>query len=177
MSEEAQRIYRDAFYIFLKQYFDSEAIDSIVDNANLYFGPSNDITYNINSKYFSVLNSFYFSSLTDEELIALENKKSIDNEVLDIVARTYKNSLRKDGVSGVMYDPPAPDHYVENGSLVLEFVYGKNTKKVSDEEYITLYKNQKAFIEAMTDSIKNVFFDKLGINCEIFVSKRVRRDG
>ena len=107
----------------------------------------------------------------------MENKKSIDNEVLDIVARTYKNSLRKDGVSGVMYDPPAPDHYVENGSLVLEFVYGKNTKKVSDEEYITLYKNQKAFIEAMTDSIKNVFFDKLGINCEIFVSKRVRRDG
>lgn len=177
MSEEAQRIYREAFYKFLDQTFNTSFLDSRVENANLLFGPSNDINNNIGSKYFSVLNDFYFSSLTNEELITLENKRVVDAEVIGIVENTYKNSIRKDGVSGMMYEPPRPEHYVENGSLVLEFVYGKNIKKVPNTEYIKLYRDQKDFINSMIEDIKQDVENRLGINCEIFVDKRVNSNG
>lgn len=177
MSEEAQNLYKEAFYKFIDQTFNTSFFDSKIENANLYFGPSNDMKNNIGSKYLSVLNNFYFSSLSNEELITLENKNKVDNEVLNIIANTYKKSIRKDGVSGIMYNPPLPEHYVENGSLVLEFVYGKNTTKVKEEEYIELYKAQKAFIDTIIKDIKEEVSNKLGINCEIFVDKRVKYNG
>lgn len=174
MDEEIKKIYKEAFCQFLNKNIDISSFDKKIEEANLYFGTSNDILCNINSKYFSLLNKFYFSKLSEEDLVTLRNKKEIDDEVLEVVKRTYKECLKKEGVSGVMYNPPLPKHYVDNGSLVLEFVYGKNTKKFSDDEYIEIYRQQKIFIDNMIKEIKKEVAEKLGINCEVFISKRVR---
>ena len=174
MSEEAKKLYKEAFYQFFNKMIDIVSYDNKVENACLYFGPSNDINCNINSNYFSILNNFYFSKFSSEDINKLENKKEIDNEVLELVARTYIECIKKDGVSGIMYNPPKPEHYVVNGSLVLEFVYGKNTKKISDDEYMDIYRKQKDFINSMVEELKKEVTEKLGINCEIFISKRVK---
>ena len=174
MSEDAKKLYKEAFCEIFSRIIDIVSFDDKVENANLYFGPSNDIHCNINSKYFSILNKFYFNSFSSEDINMLENKNKIDNEVLKLVARTYKECLKKDGVSGIMYNPPKPEHYVVNGSLVLEFVYGKNIKNLSDDEYLEIYSKQKDFINSMVEEIKKEVKEKLGINCEIFIGKRVR---
>lgn len=174
MSEDAKKIYKEAFCQLFNENIDIVSFNEKIENANLYFGPSNDINCNINSKYFSILNNFYFNNFSSEDIQKLENKKEIDNEVFDLVARTYKECLKKNGVSGIMYNPPRPEHYVVNGSLVLEFVYGKNTKQISDDKYLDLYRKQKDFINLIVEEIKKEVEEKLGINCEIFISKRVR---
>ena len=151
MSEEIKEIYKGAFCQLLNQRIGISSFDEKIESANLFFAPSNDIHCNVNSKYFSVLNDFYLSKLSEDELVSLEGKKEIDSKVLEVVERTYKECIKKDGVSGIMYGKPRPDHYVENGSVVLEFVYGKNTRKLSDEEYMEIYRQQKNFINSMVE--------------------------
>lgn len=174
MGGEIEKIYKEAFCQFLNRRIDISCFDQKIEQANLCFGPSNDICCNINSRYFSLLNKFYVNKLSNEDLVILGNKKEIDNEVLELVGRTYKECLKKENVSGVMYNPPKPKHYVDNGSLVLEFVYGRNTKKFSDGEYMEIHHQQKDFINGMVTEIKKDVEEKLGLNCEVFISKRVR---
>ncbi|MBQ3297313.1 MAG: hypothetical protein IJG97_00760 [Bacilli bacterium] len=174
MNEKAKKIYKEAFCQFLNKNIDVGSFDEKIERANLCFGPSNDINCNINSKYFSLLNDFNFNKFSDQDLIILENKESVDNEVLEMVERTYKESLKKDNVSGVMYKTSLPKHYVKNGSLVLEFIYGKNIKKLSDEEYMEIYNQQQVFINNIVEEFKKEVSEKIGLNCEIFVSKRVK---
>ena len=75
----------------------------------------------------------------------------------------------------IMYNPPMPEHAVKNGTLVLEFVYGKNTSIIPEEQYSLLIRKQKEFIKNISEEIKNEIKEKLGLNCEIFINKRIRK--
>ena len=180
---EDKTIYNKVLYIYkltlikiIDSIVDFNDIDKKIENSNLYFGPSKTLqaspkNKNINSKYFAFLNPLFIEKLSIEDINILKNKELIDNETINIVLKTLKDIITKDGVSKVCYNPPMPKHFVDNGTLVLQFVYGKNTKKITGDDFFTNDKAQKEFIEEMTNYIKTKIKNKLNIDTHIFVDK------
>ena len=64
-----------------------------------------------------------------------------------------------------------PKHVVENGTIVLQFLYGKNSKKTIKEEFHKNNKIQKEFIEEMTNYISHKIKNSLNVNTKIFINK------
>ena len=161
MNDQEKR-YGEIFYKYLDEVIDFKKYDEMIDNSSLYFGESNDIDHNISTKYFTVLNRFYIDELLEKDIN------------LDLVKSSYVDVLKKGNDENIMYNPPMPEHIVKNGSLVLEFVYGKNTVSLSGDEYVEHIKKQREFINKMIEVIKKDIKEKLGLECSIFVSKRIR---
>ena len=163
---ELEKKYKDIFINYLNQVIDFEKYDQMIDESNSYFGESNDILHNISSKYLTVLNSIYLDKILEVD------DSSID---VEFVKKTYVEALKKiDGETNIMYDPPLLEHIVKDGSLVMEFVYGKNVDVPSDVEYVELMKKQKEVINKVMEEIKKEVKEKLNLECVVFVSKRVR---
>ncbi len=162
--------YRKCFGKYLVNIIDFSYYDQLIDNSGLYFGESNNIDKNINSKYFSMITKFFVENMSDEDITLLEN------DDLGVIERTFRNVIKKKNSTNIMYDPPMPEHYVSNGSLVFEFVYGKNTAKVPDDYYAELITKQKKVINDTCNRLKKEIEDKFGLNCVVFVSKRVKSD-
>lgn len=164
--KELENKYKKMFYDYLNQVIDFQKYDQMIDESNLYFGESNDIEHNISSKFFTVLNGIYLDKILEVE------HSNIDFE---FVKRTYVDALKKlDGDTNIMYDPPLAEHIVKDGSLVMEFVYGKNIAVPSNIEYVELMKKQKEVINKVIEEIKKEVKEKLDLECAVFVSKRVR---
>ena len=84
---------------------------------------------NNSTRYFACLNPLFIEKLDTNLIKILIQKHDVDQEVLNIIANTFKDIIKKEGVTKVCYDPPMPKHVVENGTIVLQFLYGKNSKK------------------------------------------------
>ena len=165
--------YKQGFISYLHSIIDIKKYDDIVNHSELYFGQSNSVFRNIESNYYSLINDFYIDNLSEEHKQILNSKNTIDDEVLLIVKDTFKDVLKKGNSEYVMYNPPIPEHRVLNGSLVLEFVYGKNSQKLSNDEYIDLVKKQRDFIKKINESLIKELSETLNIPVYIFVEKRL----
>ena len=49
----------------------------------------------LQTDYFSILNPFYIEKLSQEDINWLKEKKVADQEVLQLIERTYKDILKK----------------------------------------------------------------------------------
>ncbi len=101
------------------------------------------------------------------------NKELVDNDIVDIVKKTYKEVLKKGETETVMYNPPIPKHSVKNGSIVFEFVYGKNSKKLNEDEYVDNMKKQREFIVKINNMLIKEIEEIMEVPCSIFVEKRM----
>lgn len=172
------KLYKKGLDIILNNIVDFKDIDNRIVNSRLYFSPSKTLlkskkNININSNYFACLNPLFVEKIEIKDINILLQKKDIDEDVLKIIQNTLKDVLKKDGVSKVCYNPPMPKHIVENGAIVLEFLYGKNSKKLSGDAFFENNRVQKEFIDEMKKYIKNKIKNSLNINTEIFVRKAV----
>jgi len=152
-------------------------IDKDIEMSNLYFGISKSLEkYNennnvfLNSKYVKILNTFYIDNLTLEEKQILENTEIISNE---FIKQTIKKVLSKNGVNTVMYNPPMPERNVENGTLVLQLIVGKNTTLLRGEEYINNLKKQDKYLKDIVEKYEMKLQQNLNINCKIFIDRLV----
>ena len=165
-------IYIEGFKYFFNSIINLKKYDEKIDNSNLYFGKTKSININFNSNYYSLLNKFNVSKLTEEEQNIIINKKSIDEELIEIVKNTYKNILKSDNGDANIYGTP-PSLISKNGNIDFEFVTGKNIQKFEGEEFIQLSKKQHEFISNINEMLKEEIKEKLNIECTIFVDKRV----
>lgn len=175
--KKVEEKYKNAFEKLIDEEFHLYEVDKKLESANLLFAPSNiTLKYKntkINSNYMRCLNYFYVEELDESDIEVIKKEEELSNEILDIVKRTYQKVITKKGVKTICYNPPTPERIIENGSLVLELSYGKNTKKVPDEEYINLIKKQKEIIGNIIKEIEKDVLEKWNIPCKILVEKRV----
>ena len=164
--------YKEIFLKYLINKIDFRKYDEEIDNSNLFFGTSRSFVSNINSKYFNLINTFYVDKLSESDINIISNYED-DETAFSVIERTYKEVLKKGDSDMIMYNPPVPEHNVKNGSIVFEFVYGKNIKKFSDEEFIQVLSSQRIFINNLVTRIENEIESFMGITCSIFVEKRI----
>ena len=127
----------------------------------------------LQTDYFSILNPFYIEKLSQEDINWLKEKKVADQEVLQLIERTYKNILKKEGVETVMYNPPLKEHAVSNGTLVLELRYGKNIRNLTGKDYVENMEKQRAFLEELTEQLEERIEEVLGMKGKISIEKVV----
>ncbi len=168
-----KEIYKLGFIKYLNDIIDFKKYDNWIENSNLLFGISKSHENNVSSNYYSLLNDFYIEKLSEEDKKILSDKKTIDEEVVTIVKKTYKEVLKKSDYNTIMYNPPLPEHSVKNGSIVFEFVYGKNIKKINDDNYAQLIKKQREFIKMINAKLIKEIYEKIDSDSNIFVEKRV----
>ena len=173
MNEKILKLYYDGFLVYLSRMIDFKEYDSEIYSQNMYFNPSNSRKNNLGSEYYSLLNNFYIDKLTDEQKQLILSKSQVDEELIQIVEKTYFDILKKGKDMYVIYNPPMPGHIVRNGCLVLEFTYGKTNIELSDLEYLELSKSQRQYISTLNEKLKQEINNKLKLPCEIFVEKRI----
>ena len=171
-------LYKKGFEELLNQRLKFLELDKKIEDSNLYFSPSTSWLKvieksNIRSKYFYCLNQFYVEKLDIKYLDILKDKDSVDQEVLDIISSTCKDVLKRDGVKTVTYLPTLPDRIVNNGSIVLELVYGRNSESLTDDEFIINLKKQREFLNAFKVEIQNSIKNNFNIEGVVFTSKMV----
>ncbi len=173
MNEKVTKLYYDSLLIYLCRIIDFKEYDKEINSQNLYINSSKRRLNNIGSDYYSLINNIYIDKLSDEQKNIILEKNYVDEELIQLVENTYFYILKKGNDEHVMYSPPMPNHSVKNGSLVLEFSYGKNKIELTDEEYLDLSRKQRLYIHKINNKLKNEVENKLKIPCEIFIEKRI----
>ena len=166
-------LYKEGFFTLLNNTFNFSYIDEKIDKSNLLFTniKLNEKYSSFISKYFRCLNQFYIEKLEEQYLNILIKKEKIDNEVLNIVGITYKEILKKDNVKTVTYNPPTLENIVENGTIVIELVYGKNSKELSKEEFLVNLRKQNEFLKQLISDLEKEMIEKTGLKTKIFLNK------
>ena len=165
-----EELYKNELINFLQKEIDFKKYDKEIEESNLYFGKSISIKNKL-SEYFELRNNLYIENLSEEEKNTLNSDNKQD--VYELIKNTYKKVITKENANNIMYDPPMPSHYVKNGSLVLTFIYGRNTEEVEDNKYKDLIIKQKQFIENIVKEITNEIKNKINIDTIIFIEKRI----
>lgn len=166
-------LYKEGFFTLLNNTFNFSYIDEKIDKSNLLFTniKLNEKYSSFISKYFRCLNQFYIEKLEEQYLNILIKKEKIDNEVLNIVGITYKEILKKDNVKTVTYNPPTLENIVENGTIVIELVYGKNSKELSKEEFLVNLRKQNEFLKQLISDLEKEIIENTGLKTKIFLNK------
>ena len=166
-------LYKEGFFTLLNNTFNFSYIDEKIDKSNLLFTniKLNEKYSSFISKYFRCLNQFYIEKLEEQYLNILIKKEKIDNEVLNIVGITYKEILKKDNVKTATYNPPTLENIVENGTIVIELVYGKNSKELSKEEFLVNLRKQNEFLKQLISDLEKEMIEKTGLKTKIFLNK------
>ena len=141
--------------------------------GGFHIGKTINFKSNVNSDYLLLLNCVYIENLSDEKLSLLKSKTVVDDQLLEMVEKTYKTVLYQKEKTKIMYDPPMLNRIVDNGNLVFEFSYGKNTDDVSFDGYVRNSSLQKDFITGILKSLESDVYNKLGLKCNFFINKRV----
>lgn len=168
--------YKEGFEGLLNQKLKLNNIDIELYNSNLYFSPStsvkNKFSTHLKSDYIYYINDFYIENMSIEDIERFKKVRAISEKTFEIVKRTYKDVLLKKNVDTVMYNPPSLLNKVRNGTLVLMLVYGKNKRKLSEEEYLENRLKQKIFLENISLKLEKKVNEALEIPCRVIIEKR-----
>ena len=151
MREKCQKLYKEAFGMYLAYNIDFDKYDKEIDESGLNFKTAKKFDKNLSSKYLIILNDMDIDNLSKEDLEMLKNSKNIDFDFIKMVSRTYKDVLRNG----------------DNVGITLEFVTSENIITISKEEYNSIIEKQNKFISKIISQIKKDIESKLSIDCEI----------
>lgn len=168
-------IYKKAFEEMINKSINLEKYNLLMNTSELYFSESKIIkekykTY-LNFKYLYLLNAFYVEKLELKDIEILKNKEDIDDDVLEIVKRTYKKIIKKDNVKTITYGDRLEETTVENGTIVFKLTYGKNTKSFDDENQKVLSRKQRKFLEKLIELLETEMKNTFNENCKIWIEK------
>ncbi len=172
---QIESIYKKGFKLYLEKIISFSNLTSLVTASNCLFSPSKTCEeYNflkLESPYFYLLNKFYIENISDKDLTVLKNKKEADEEVINIVSKTLKSVITKEGVKNITYFGATKETIIKNGTLVFLFAYGKNIKELSGDEYINNVRKQKAFINKLKEEFEKGIRSRLNIECKMLSYK------
>lgn len=94
-------MYRCGFEELINEKINLKLYDQKLENSKLFLDlpkwqtrerKNNSV---LQTDYFSILNPFYIEKLSQEDINWLKEKKVADQEVLQLIERTYKDILKK----------------------------------------------------------------------------------
>lgn len=154
MKKEYKDLYKKAFEMFLAYNIDFNKYDKIIESSGLDVKKANYKEKNISSNYLIFSNDIYLDNLSKEDIDILKKTNQIDFELLKMVSRTYKEALKS-----------------ENGSVILfEFKTVSESDYEYKEDFRSVLEQQKDFIARLVEEISQDINNKLAIGCEIFIN-------
>lgn len=171
-------MYQKAFQYILNQAVDFSFYDGQIQKANLYFTFSFKACEfmkdrMLSSHYFYCLNMFYIEKLSPEDISILRNANSINEDVLSVVRKTYKEIIHKDHVQSITYGPALPQRIVKNDTIVLEIILGKTDYDMDIPSFLENKKRQEEFLEKLVEEIENQIKNVLTTEVKILISRSV----
>ena len=170
-----EETYKKYFYYCLNQILKIKELDDKISNSNLYFGVSNMYTKDcesmFNTKFIRCLNKLYVDKLSEEEKNMLLNGS--EEEKIEVIRKTYKKVIEKDKVKYITYEFTIPERIIKNPSIVLEIVYGKNTKKFDTDGYIENMHKQEKLIKEIIEKLEEEIKEKLGVLGKVVIQRAV----
>ena len=161
--------YKKIFEQYLLSNINIQSYDQKIDSNTFFIGIGNpnkrqlvsNLENHLNSKYFYIINDFYIEKLSIEEINYLRNCIENDPQAISIIARTYKEIIKDNYIDGnysdekykVNHGVPIPENFTDNDSLVIKLFYGKNTKKLEDEEFVNNLTKQNEFLEQIKNEL------------------------
>ena len=171
------QIYRKYFYAYINYYLKIKDFDNKIESSNLYFGISNKLSNtcmeNFNTKFIRCLNKFYTDKLSDEYKKILLDKSIGDNEKFNVIKETLVDVISKDDAKTITYGFAEKNRIVENGTIVLEIVYGKNTEVLNEDLFIENLEKQRNFIDNLIKEIEELSIKNLGIKCRVLIFREL----
>lgn len=173
--KQALKIYKEGVNYLLDNIINFSNLSNAIDKSECHFAPSKTFKeygyLSTSSPYFYLLNTFYLENLSNDDLEILNNKEKIDEDAINIIKRTLKDVITKKDVKSITYFNPTPETIIKNGTLVFIFVYGKNSKSLSDDLYTSNVKKQKEFIKLLKENFENGIKSSLDIECKLLSYK------
>lgn len=178
-------------YKYLLEYFISTKIDlskyeDMIKNSGLYIGV-NDKYKSLNEylklDYIFLITNLFVEKLSLEDISLLEgfDNNNITDEVMGVIARTYKDVIYDNFFKGeyqnikynVCYGPMVPINFVDNDAIAFKIYYGKNQIDLDGDEFIELHKKQLSFFDELINKFKEEIKEKLDINCGVLLEKDI----
>lgn len=174
--------YKYIFEYYLSRKINLNEYDLEISNSNLYFGLIKEklnINVYLKTNYLFLLNHFYVEKLDIGDIEKIYNFSGINNEVLNIVERTYKDVIKDNYLNGeytnlkykVSYGLAVPINMADNVDLVFKIYYGKNPSIVPDDEFMINLNKKNEFLDKLSNKLMNEVKEKLDLNCTVLREK------
>lgn len=180
-------IYKYLLEYYLNSKIDFAKYEELIKNSGLYIGINDkykSINKYLNLDYIFLINNLFVEKLSNEDielLLSQFSPDSIDEKLINVVEKTYKDVIYDNFIKGeyqniickVCYGEMVPINFVDNNSLVFRIYYGKNLINVDGDEFIKLHEKQLAFFKDLISNIKKDIYEKLNVNCDILLRKDI----
>ena len=186
--QELARNYKYLLEYYLNSSIDFKKYEKEIDDSNLFIGKTDkyrELNEFLKLDYLYLISDLYIEKLdkTDLDKLSQLDRNNIDDNLLEIVKKTYKEVILNNYLEGKYTDKPykvcygaaTPTNFVNNDSLVFSFYYGRNILRFVGKELIKLDQKQREFIEKEMELLKKEIFDKLNVNCEILIKKDIEK--
>ena len=174
MLEEA---YRKYFCLYIDKFLKVKEFDDMIKNSDLYFGVSTQASKEcremFDTDYIRCLNNFYIEKVNDNyKNILLDENLSVDGK-FSVIKETINDVITSNKLHYITYGFVVEERMVENPSIVLEIVYGKNSEKLEGKEYIENSKKQRELLAYIVSQIESRCISALGIKCRVLIQREV----
>lgn len=179
-------------YKYLLEYYINTQIDlkkyeEMIKNSGLYIGVNSkykSLNEYLNLDYIFLITNLFIEKLSIEDINLIMDKfdkENINNELVGLVERTYKDVIYDNYFEGeytnstynVCYGPVVPSNFVLNNALAFKIYYGKNLINLDGDEFIKLHEKQLAFFDKLINEIKDEVKEKLDIDCGVLLEKDI----
>ena len=185
--EDLQKKYKYLLEYYLNTKIDFKKYEDLIDNCKLYIGKNpkyKTLNEYLNLNYFFLINNLFVEKLSIEDInliLTKFNKDNVDNELINLVERTYKDIIYGNYMKGeyqsdiykVCYGAFIPSNFVDNDALIFKIYYGKNLIDLSGQEFVDLHKKQLEFFNDIINQIKEEVKNTLNVNCEVLLEKDI----
>lgn len=185
-----QSLYKKVFEYKINQLINLIELNDRLKKSELDFGllPDNKRNYYhkisyLNLDYIYIQNFLFIEKLKAEYLNVfkervLANDYKIDAVLLNIVDETFREIMKanyySDGYSNeqriVCYGSENPANHFYNDSLIIRIEYGRNTVKLTNEDFLINYNKKKELLDTIIKELKDRGL-KNNINIETTIVK------
>ena len=169
---DIKNIYNYYFYLFIIDKLELKQYDNLILNSNYLFGKSISIDNRLNLNFINCLNILDYDKISEENINILFSDVN-DIEKIRVIENTYKDVMIYKDMKKITYGYVDEDRIIDNGTLVLEICYGKNTSKLTGEDYIENINNQRLFMEDIKKQLEDKINNILNINGRVLIAKIV----
>ena len=165
--EKVSNLYRQGFVKMLDSIIQLSMIDNKLGESPLSFSKYSNLYEDvaINSDFLRILNIFYVEKLTQEDISIFLGKETLDDDLVDIVKKTYKDVIYIDNVDTINYSYLQTDKELINGNIIMEVVYLKNKPPIEN-----IYDDQVNFINELEVEINNLTQENLGVGFQLIAN-------
>ncbi len=184
--KELEKKYKYLLEYYLSTVIDFNKYENMINTSNLYIGKNSKyqrLNEYLKLDYIFLINNLFIEKLDNSNLDLLKNfnKDNITSNLIDMVKNTCSDVIKDnyhkgnyiDEIYKVCYGPVVPFNFVDNNSLVFNFIYGKNLIEVNGDKFFELDEKQNKFNNETTEELKKEKLDKTGLKAEVLISKDI----